>query len=72
MFSVRSIAARLILAISPLAAITCTVLGTFSLVHQRSLRQWALDRQPKSQYDSADRDRCRISRDGEIWYKLPA
>jgi methyl-accepting chemotaxis protein len=52
MFKIRSIAVRLILAISLTVAIACAILGTFSIVQQRSLTQLALDQQLKLQYDS--------------------
>jgi methyl-accepting chemotaxis protein len=52
MFRLRSIAARLILAISLTVAVACGVLGTFSIIQQRSLTQLALDQQLKLQYDS--------------------
>jgi methyl-accepting chemotaxis protein len=52
MFSLRSIAARLILAISLTVAVACAVLGTFSIMQQRALTQLALDQQLKLQYDS--------------------
>jgi len=52
MFKLRSIAARLILAISLTAAVACGILGTFSIIQQRSLTQLALDQQLKLQYDS--------------------
>jgi methyl-accepting chemotaxis protein len=52
MFKLRSIAARLILAISLTVAIACGILGTFSIVQQRSLTRLALDQQLKLQYDS--------------------
>jgi methyl-accepting chemotaxis protein len=52
MFTLRSISARLILAISLLIAVSCGVLGTFSVIQQRSLTQLALDQQLKLQYDS--------------------
>ena len=52
MFKIRSIAVRLILAISLTVAVACGVLGTFSIVQQRSLTQLALDQQLKLQYDS--------------------
>ena len=52
MFKLRSIAARLILAISLTVAAACGILGTFSIVQQRSLTQLALDQQLKLQYDS--------------------
>ena len=52
MFELRSISARLILAISLLIAVTCGLLGTFSVVQQRSLTRLALDQQLKLQYDS--------------------
>jgi methyl-accepting chemotaxis protein len=52
MFQVRSIAARLILAISLTVAAVCGILGTFSIIQERSLTQLALDQQLKLQYDS--------------------
>ena len=52
MFKLRSIAARLILAISLTVAAACAILGTFSILQQRSLTQLALDQQLKLQYDS--------------------
>src|SRR6202165_5200110 len=52
MFKLRSIAARLILAISLTVAGACGILGTFSIVQQRSLTRLALDQQLKLQYDS--------------------
>ena len=52
MFKIRSIAVRLILAISLTVAVACGILGTFSIVQQRALTQLALDQQLKLQYDS--------------------
>jgi methyl-accepting chemotaxis protein len=52
MFKLRSIAARLILAISLTVAVACGILGTFSVLQQRSLTRLALDQQLKLQYDS--------------------
>jgi methyl-accepting chemotaxis protein len=52
MFKVRSIAARLILAISLTVAAACGILGTFSIVQERSLMRLSLDQQLKLQYDS--------------------
>ena len=52
MFKIRSIAFRLILAISLTVAVACGILGTFSIIQQRSLTQLALDQQLKLQYDS--------------------
>jgi methyl-accepting chemotaxis protein len=52
MFKLRSIAARLILAISMSVAAACAVLGTFSIVQQRSLTRLALDQQMQLQYDT--------------------
>jgi methyl-accepting chemotaxis protein len=52
MFQLRSIAARLILAISLTVAAACGILGTFSILQERSLTQLALDQQLKLQYDS--------------------
>lgn len=52
MFKIRSISARLILIISLSVAVACGILGTFSIIQQRSLTQLALDQQLKLQYDS--------------------
>src|SRR3954464_12430658 len=52
MFKIRSIAVRLILAISLTVAVACSILGTFSIAQQRALTQLALDQQLKLQYDS--------------------
>ena len=52
MFKLRSIAARLILAISLTVAVACAILGTFSMMQQRALMRLALDQQLKLQYDS--------------------
>jgi methyl-accepting chemotaxis protein len=52
MFKLRSISARLILAISLTVAAACAILGTFSIVQQRSLMRLALEQQLKLQYDS--------------------
>ena len=52
MFKICSIAFRLILAISLTVAVACGILGTFSIIQQRSLTQLALDQQLKLQYDS--------------------
>jgi methyl-accepting chemotaxis protein len=52
MFRLRSIAARLILAISMTVAVACGILGTFSIVQERGLMRLALDQQLKLQYDS--------------------
>ncbi len=52
MFKLRSISARLILAISLTVAVACGILGTFSILQQRSLMRLALDQQLKLQYDS--------------------
>src|SRR6202048_218365 len=52
MFKLRSISARLILAISVTVAVACGILGTFSILQQRSLTRLALDQQLKLQYDS--------------------
>jgi len=52
MFKLRSISARLILTISLTVAVVCGILGTFSVVQQRSLTRLALDQQLKLQYDS--------------------
>ena len=52
MLKLRSIAARLVLAISLTVAAACAILGTFSILQQRSLMRLALDQQLKLQYDS--------------------
>src|SRR5436190_15357240 len=52
MFKLRSISARLILAISLTVAGACGILGGFSIAQQRSLTRLALDQQLKLQYDS--------------------
>jgi methyl-accepting chemotaxis protein len=52
MFKLRSIAARLILAISLTVAAACAILGTFSVLQQRTLTRLALEQQLKLQYDS--------------------
>jgi methyl-accepting chemotaxis protein len=52
MFKVRSIAVRLILAISLTVATACAILGGFSISQQRALTQLALDQQLKLQYES--------------------
>src|SRR4029453_11959442 len=52
MFKLRSIAVRLILAIALTVAAACAILGTFSILQQRSLTRMALDQQLKLQYDS--------------------
>src|SRR5207245_10685468 len=52
MFKIRSISARLILAISLTVAVACGILGTFSIMQQRALTQLALEQQLKLQYDS--------------------
>ena len=52
MFNLRSISARLILAISLTVVAACAILGTFSLLTQRSLTRLALEQQLRLQYDS--------------------
>jgi len=52
MFKIQSIAARLILAISLTVAAACGILGSFSIIQQRSLTRLALEQQLKLQYDS--------------------
>src|ERR1700736_3466012 len=52
MFRLRSIAARLILAISLTVAAACGILGSFSIIQQRALTRLALEQQLKLQYDS--------------------
>ena len=52
MFQLRSIAARLMLAVSLTVAAACGILGTFSIIQERALTRLALDQQLKLQYDS--------------------
>src|ERR1700721_3169214 len=52
MFKLRSIGARLVVAISLTVAVACAILGTFSMMQQRALTQLALEQQLKLQYDS--------------------
>jgi len=52
MSKLRSISARLILALSLTVAVACGVLGTFSVLQQRSLTRLALEQQLKLQFDS--------------------
>jgi methyl-accepting chemotaxis protein len=52
MFKIQSISARLILAICLTAVAACGVLGTFSILQQRSLTKLALEQQLKLQFDS--------------------
>src|SRR4051794_2810227 len=52
MFKLRSISARLVLAICLTVAVACGILGTFSILQQRSLTRLALEQQLKLQYDS--------------------
>jgi methyl-accepting chemotaxis protein len=52
MFKLRSIGARLVLAISLTVAVACAILGTFSMMQQHALTQLALEQQLKLQYDS--------------------
>ena len=52
MFKIRSISARLILAISLSVAAACAILGAFSIAQQHSLTRLALKQQMQLQYDS--------------------
>src|SRR5579859_5311747 len=52
MLQLRSIAVRLMLAISLTVAAACGILGTFSILHERALTRLLLDQQLKLQYDS--------------------
>ncbi|MDU2923329.1 methyl-accepting chemotaxis protein [Bradyrhizobium sp.] len=52
MSRLRSISARLIIALSLTVAIACAVLGTFSVIQQRALTRLALEQQLKLQFDS--------------------
>ena len=52
MFKLKSIAARLILAIALTVAVACAILSGFSITQQRALTRMALDQQLKLQYES--------------------
>ena len=52
MSKIRSISARLVLAVSLIITVTCVVLGAFSVSQQRSLARMALDQQMELQYSS--------------------
>ncbi len=52
MFTLRSIAVRLVLAISLTVAVACGILGWFSVMQQRSLTRLALEQQLKLEYQS--------------------
>jgi methyl-accepting chemotaxis protein len=52
MFKLRSISARLILAICLTVVAACGILGTFSVLQQRSLTKLALQQQLKLEFDS--------------------
>src|SRR5713101_7029999 len=52
MFKLRSISARLILAISLTVVAACAVLAVFSITEQRAMTRLALDQQLKLQYES--------------------
>jgi methyl-accepting chemotaxis protein len=52
MLKIRSIAARLILAIALTVAVACAILSGFSISQQRALTRLALDQQLKLQYES--------------------
>jgi methyl-accepting chemotaxis protein len=52
MFKLQSISSRLILAICLTVVAACAVLGTFSVLQQRTLTRLALEQQLKLQYDS--------------------
>jgi methyl-accepting chemotaxis protein len=52
MFKLKSIAARLILAIALTVAVACAILSGFSITQQRALTRLALDQQLKLQYES--------------------
>ena len=75
MFKLRSIGARLILAISLTVAAACAILGTFSIMQQRALTQLALDQQLKLQYDSViaalDYEGAPRSRSAPPWPRCP-
>jgi methyl-accepting chemotaxis protein len=52
MFKFRTISARLVLAISLIIALTCGILGEFSILQQRSLMRLALDQQLTLDFES--------------------
>ena len=52
MFKLKSIAARLILAIALTVAVACAILSCFSITQQRALTRMALDQQLRLQYES--------------------
>lgn len=52
MIKIKSIAARLILAIALTVAVACAILSGFSISQQRALARMALDQQLKLQYES--------------------
>ncbi|OKO79736.1 chemotaxis protein [Bradyrhizobium sp. NAS80.1] len=52
MLKIKSIAARLILAIALTVAVACAILSGFSITQQRALTRMALDQQLKLQYES--------------------
>ncbi|MCS3728874.1 methyl-accepting chemotaxis protein [Bradyrhizobium betae] len=52
MIKLKSIAARLILAIALTVAVACAILSGFSITQQRALTRMALDQQLKLQYES--------------------
>jgi methyl-accepting chemotaxis protein len=52
MFKLRSISARLILAICLIVMVACGILGTFSVLQQRALTRLALEQQLKLEFDS--------------------
>ncbi|MCG2628886.1 methyl-accepting chemotaxis protein [Bradyrhizobium sp. WYCCWR 13023] len=52
MLKLKSIAARLILAIALTVAVACAILSGFSITQQRALTRMALDQQLKLQYES--------------------
>ena len=60
-FHIRSISARLVLAISLTVAGACAILGTFSIIQQRSLMRLALDQQLKLEYDSGQRGHSQLA-----------
>ena len=65
MFKLRSISARLILALSLTVAIACGVLGTFSVLQQRGLTRLALEQQLK-QAGALDSSLARQLRDAHL------
>ena len=66
MFKIRSIAVRLILAISLTVAVACAILGTFSIVQQRSPANDGLSRDwPRAEFGPEKNESYALQ-----WYSL--